>query len=112
MQRLRNLVERVGGFHLRAGSMQRAQRRIASLLAAGGEIPRREIDVYVAETHRYFSAFEREAHGHLKDLEKRLEHVGQLQFNLTAERGVAARRVEITQGVLADLDALAESSPE
>lgn len=110
MQHLRNLVERVGGFHLRAGSMQRAQRRMETLLAGGGEIPRHEIETYLAETRRYFSAFEREAHGHLKDLDKRLAHVGQLQFNLTAERGVAARRLEITQGVLSHLDEFAETS--
>jgi hypothetical protein len=49
---------------------------------------------------RYFSGFAREAQAHLRDVERRLAKVSQLQFNLTAERGVAAKRVEITQGVL------------
>ena len=51
----------------------------------------------------YFSGFEREARAHLADIDKRLARVSQLQFNLTAERGVTARRVEVTQGVLARL---------
>jgi hypothetical protein len=36
----------------------------------------------------------------LADVDRRLAKVSQLQFNLTAERGVTARRVEVTQAVL------------
>jgi hypothetical protein len=43
----------------------------------------------------------------VSDVDRRLAKVSQLQFNLTAERGVAARRVEVTQGVLARLLELA-----
>jgi hypothetical protein len=55
---------------------------------------------------RYFRGFEREARAHLRDLDERLARVSQLQFNLTAERGVAARRAELTQGVLARVEEL------
>jgi hypothetical protein len=62
---------------------------------------------YLAAARRYFVGFEREAREHLREVESRLAKVSQLQFNLTAERGVAARRVAATQGVLsrvAELD--------
>lgn len=83
--------------------MQRAQRRIVALLEAGDVTAQHEIDAYAAQVGAYFTAFEHEARVHLKDVEKRLSHIGQLQFNLTAERGVALRRLEITQGVLCAL---------
>jgi hypothetical protein len=102
--KLRSLIELVAGFHLRAGSMRRAQQRIEAQLATGNPIPQREIEAYLAQTRRYFSEFEREAREHLKDVEKRLVHVGQLQYNLTAERGVALRRVEVTKGVLSTVE--------
>jgi len=84
--------------------MLRAQRRILALLEAGGQAPQRDIDAYVSQVRSYFTAFEREAREHLTDVEKRLSHISQLQFNLTAERGVALRRIEITQGVLSALE--------
>jgi hypothetical protein len=49
---------------------------------------------------RYFTGFQREAQAHLKSVDRELERLYQLQYNLTAERGVAVRRVEATQGVL------------
>jgi hypothetical protein len=103
---IRKLAEQVGGFHLRGGALQRAQRRIVALLEAGDPISQREADTYVAQTRNYFTAFEREAREHLKDVEKRLSHIDQLQFNLTAERGVAQRRIEAVRGVLADLESV------
>jgi hypothetical protein len=105
-ENVRKLAEKVGGFHVRAGAMQRAQRRIVALLEADAELPQRELEAYVAQTRSYFSSFEREARTHLKDVERRLAHIGQLQFNLTAERGVARRRIEITQSVLAALEGI------
>lgn len=104
--KLRELVERVGGFHLR-GSMARAQRRMVEVLASGPPPPA-EVAAYLHATRRYFAGFEREARAHVKNVERRLSHVSQLQFNLTAERGVAVRRVEITQGVLRALAELGD----
>lgn len=106
-EKVRELAAQVGAFHLRAGAMQRAQRRITALLENGGEPPQRELEAYAAQAKSYFASFEREARGHLKDVEKRLAHIGQLQFNLTAERGVAQRRIEATQGVLSALEDIA-----
>lgn len=59
-----------------------------------------EVDRYRSAVERYFSAFAREAEQRLRDVDRRIAHVNQVQFNLQAERGVALRRVEVTQGVL------------
>src|SRR5579885_1546675 len=97
------LVERVGRFYLTDKAMKGAQKTIEIAIAAGdvGDEERRR---YLQAVRRYFTGFEREARGHLRDVDKRLEHVNQVQFNLTAERGVAVRRIEATQEVLRELD--------
>jgi len=66
-----------------------------------------EIERYRAAVERYFSAFAREAEQRLHDLDRRIAHMNQVQFNLQAERGVALRRVEVTQGVLSGARELA-----
>ena len=104
-ERLRTLVEEIGRFYLTDRPMRRAQERIKAALASG-EPEAREVETYVAAVKRYFSGFEREARAHLADVEKRLAKVSQVQFNLTAERGVAARRVAATQGVLSRVEDL------
>jgi hypothetical protein len=86
---LRDLVARVGAFHITDGAMKRAQHAIV---------------------RRYFEGFDREARAHLRDVDRRLEHTNQVAFNLTAERGVAVKRIEGTQAVLTAL-AGAEDSP-
>ncbi|MFY9781791.1 MAG: hypothetical protein WAJ85_14930 [Candidatus Baltobacteraceae bacterium] len=100
-ERLRALAAEIGRFYVRERRLCRAQARMAELLATGEPVPDAEIAAYLSEVLRYFRGFEREARAHLRDLDRRLARVSQLQFNLTAERGVAARRVEVTQGVLA-----------
>ncbi len=101
------LVAEVGRFYVRDRAMRRAQERMAATLA-GGEIPGdAAVARYLAAVRRYFGGFEREARAHLADLDRRLANVNQLQFNLTAERGVAQRRVEVTQGVLTRIEELA-----
>lgn len=99
-QSLRVLLADVERFHLRDRALQRLQSELRKKLDDGGELSDREIASYLRAVLRYFSGFAREAQAHLRDIERRLGKVSQLQFNLTAERGVAARRVEITQGVL------------
>jgi hypothetical protein len=106
-ERLRVLVAEVERFYIRDRAMARAQRTISALLAAG-EPSEAETGAYLRAVRHYFSGFEREARDHLREVESRLAKVSQVQFNLTAERGVAARRVAATQGVLsrvAELDA-------
>jgi len=104
---LRRFVERVGAFHVTDRAMLAAQREIEAACAAGSPGPA-AVRAYADAVRRYFAPFEREARGHLRDVDKRLEHANQVVFNLAAERGVAVKRVEATGGVLADLDALAE----
>jgi hypothetical protein len=94
------LVAEIGRFHIRDKHMSRAQAEIVRALA--NEAPDDEaVERYCAAVRAYFVAFEREARGRLADVDRRLAKVSQLQFNLTAERGVAERRVAATQGVLA-----------
>jgi hypothetical protein len=102
-EQLQSLVESVGGFYVRERKLQRAQAEMSASLAAGGDLAPDAIERYLSAVQRYFAAFEREARSHLRDVERRLAHASQLQFNLTAERDVSTRRVEITQGVLAKL---------
>jgi hypothetical protein len=101
------LVAQVDRFHITDRSMRRAQTSMSDALARL-ETPRpREVRTYLRAVERYFSGFAREARSHLADIDRRLGRVSQLQFNLSAERGVAARRVEATQGVLSRLKELA-----
>jgi hypothetical protein len=102
LERLRALVATVGAFYIKDRAMDRAHKAIERALAAG-EPPPAEIRAYVAATRRYFGGFHREAQAQLKYVDRELERLYQRQFNLTAERGVAARRVEATQGVLSSL---------
>ena len=98
----RALVARVGEFYVTDRSMKSAQQKIESALREGtaGDSERRE---YLAAVRRYFTGFEREARAQLRDVDKRLEKVNQVHFNLTAERGVVVRRIEATQSVLKEL---------
>jgi hypothetical protein len=93
------LVEEIGRFYITDRAMARAQQRFAGLLA-DADPSDADLDAYLDAVRRYFGGFEREARAHLSDVEGRLAKVSQVQFNLTAERGVAARRVAATQGVL------------
>ena len=103
-----SLVEEVGRFYMTDRPMRRAQNVMSRILASGAAPSPGAVAAYLAAVARYFTGFEREARAHLEDLDRRLGRVSQLQFNLTAERGVAARRVEATQGVLSRLR---ENSP-
>ena len=101
--RLRAFVDEVGRFYVRERSMRRAQEAIRTLLASDADLDAAAVRGYLHAVTAYFTGFEREARRHLADLDRRLAHASQLQFNLTAERGVAIRRVEATQGVLSHL---------
>jgi hypothetical protein len=98
---LQALVEEVGAFRIRDRAMNRAQAALGGALERGESPDAAAVRTYLERVRRYFGAFEREAAGRLADVDRRLARVAQLQFNLTAERGVAARRVERAQGVLA-----------
>lgn len=105
---LHALVARVAEFYVTDKAMKAAQRSIEAALASG-TVDAAACEQYAIAVRRYFAGFEREARLHLRDVDKRLEHVNQVHFNLTAERGVAVRRIEATQAVLQDVDRVASA---
>jgi hypothetical protein len=105
--RLKALADDVGRFYVRERTMRRAQEAMRTLLGNDATLDDAAVRGYLQAVTSYFTGFEREARAHLADLERRLARVSQLQFNLTAERGVALRRVEATRGVLSLLAELA-----
>jgi len=102
---LADLVARIGTFHVTDRAMKRVQQTMEQALARD-VVDDRLRAAYFEAARRYFEGFNGEARGHLRDVDRRLEHVNQVHFNLTAERGVAVKRIEATQAVL---DALREA---
>jgi hypothetical protein len=86
--------------------MASAQKAMEQILTVR-EPTEEEVHRYGTAVKRYFSGFAREARGRLDELDRRISHVNQVQFNLQAERGVALRRVELTQGVLSEVAEIA-----
>ncbi|HEY9084815.1 MAG TPA: hypothetical protein VIN40_02600 [Candidatus Tyrphobacter sp.] len=109
-ERLAALVTRVGAFHITERGMKQAQASIVQAIHSGNVDERARIE-YLDAVRRYFGGFEREARAHLRDVDRRLEHVNQVHFNLAAERGVAIKRIEETGAVLVQLDAIEERLP-
>ena len=68
---LRALVAEIARFYVSDKALRRAQRRMADLLSRGGDLPEKAVRAYLAEVRRYFEAFEREAHAHLGDVDRR-----------------------------------------
>jgi hypothetical protein len=101
-QRFRELVAHVGSFHITDRTMKAAQSQAEEALR-NGNVDEGVMQRYASAARRYFASFEREARTHLRDVDRRLEHVNQVHFNLSAERGVAVKRIEATQSVLAQL---------
>ncbi len=101
--RFRALVARVAEFYVTDRSLKAEQKKIETVLAAGSADDAAQRD-YIAAVRRYFSGFVKEARAQLRDVDKRLEHVNQVHFNLAAERGVVVRRIEATQGVLKEIE--------
>lgn len=98
---LEALVGDVSRFYIRERKMRHAHDVMTARLEKNEAVSDRDAVAYLGIVRAYFGGFEREALSNLADLDRRLARVGQLQYNLTAERGVTAKRVEITQGVLA-----------
>jgi hypothetical protein len=78
------------------------------LLRARRELERRPGErserAFRREAVRYFSQLIREARAQVAEVDRRLDDVYQQQYNLTAERAVAARRLEEAQSVLRALN--------
>jgi len=96
------LTAQIGAFHVTDAAMRRAQQRVEGAIARGDVDPS-EMRAYLAAARRYFSSFDREARAHLHDVDRRLTRANQIVFNLTAERGVAVKRIEATTAVLTAL---------
>jgi hypothetical protein len=77
-------------------------------LLLAGEPAAEEVRRYCDAVRQYFAGFADEARHRLGDLDRRIAHQNQVQFNLQAERGVALRRVERTQGVLSKVAELGQ----
>ncbi len=105
-RRFRELVGRVGAFYITQKKMRKAQDTIETALQNGSIVNDSQQRAYLQVVQQYFSQFEREARKQLKFVDKRLENVSQVHFNLTAERNVAVRRIEATQEVLTQLTSL------
>lgn len=103
--RFSELVAHVAAFHITDRAMKAAQTQAEDALR-NGVVDESVKQRYFKAVRAYFAPFEKEARAHLRDVDKRLEHLNQVQFNLTAERGVAVKRIEATQHVLHDVDAL------
>ncbi len=103
---MRALVATVGEFYIRDRALIAAQKRIERGLQ-NGTPDNASVRAYLRAVERYFSGFHREAKAQLKHVDRELERLYQRQFNLTAERGVTARRIEVTQGVLSSVAELA-----
>lgn len=101
---LARLTAQIGAFHITDAAMRRAQQRIEAAIARG-DVDASETRSYLAAARRYFASFDREARAHLRDVDRRLTRANQVVFNLTAERGVAVKRIEATSAVLAALPA-------
>ncbi|MBV9276927.1 MAG: hypothetical protein JOZ97_01680 [Candidatus Eremiobacteraeota bacterium] len=96
---LRALVALVDGFYITQRRMKGAQQRINALLEHG-DVPEEEARRYIDAVNAYFKSFEGEIRAHLRSLDGRLSKAYQVQFNLTAEREVAVKRMEATRGVI------------
>jgi hypothetical protein len=101
-ERLAALAATVRAFHVTDKTMRAAQERVDRALAAG-TVDDAAARAYLDAVRRYFEPYEREAQGQLRHVDRELERLYQLQFNLTAERGVVAKRVEAVRGVLGAL---------
>jgi hypothetical protein len=108
--RLTDLVTRVGAFHITHRATKQAQRTMEEAIR-NGAVDDATRSAYLSTVRRYFEDFDREARANLRDVDRRLEHVNQVRFNLTAERGVAVKRIEGTQNVLAALNGVEADVP-
>jgi hypothetical protein len=94
------LVATVRGFHLTDRAILRAQKSIEEALALGTPTPAQS-SAYLRVVRSYFERFARDAQAQLRSVDRELERLYQRQYNLSAERGVAAKRVDAVASVLA-----------
>ncbi|HEY1656145.1 MAG TPA: hypothetical protein VGF86_13635 [Candidatus Tumulicola sp.] len=98
------LAAHVGAFRVTDRGLARAQSDVERALAEG-TVDDRMRARFLSEVRRYFEAFGREAKTNLRDVDRRIVDVNQILFNLTAERGVAVKRIEAIEGIARELAA-------
>ncbi len=104
-ERLHDLANHVGTFHITDRAMLRAQTAFVAALGRGTPTAS-EVEHYLRAVRTYFTGFARDAAAQLTSVDRELAGLYQRQYNLAAERGVAVKRVEAVQGVLALLKEL------
>lgn len=95
---LSELLALVDGFRITDKRLLRAR------AALGGDHDEAAERTFRKEAKRYFEMLAREAQEHVSDVDRRLDDTYQRQFNLTAERAVAQRRLDGARDVLRGLD--------
>jgi hypothetical protein len=95
---LTSLLELVDGYHITDRRLLRAR---AQLERDRGDAAER---AFRKEARRYFDSLAHEAEAHLVDVDRRLDDVYQRQYNLTAERAVAERRLGGARALLRALE--------
>ena len=108
---LAQLAARVGAFHITDRALKQAQRDLERALREG-DVDDRTRGQFLSAARRYFDAFEKEAKANLRDVDRRLVDLNQVQFNLTAERGVAVKRIEAIEAVARDIAAVEETTAQ
>ena len=87
------LVERADEFHFSDRKIRTEHERIARSLQAGSSTGA-QAEHYRRTLETYFKNFEKETRAQVRQLDRRLAELAQLQLNFTAERNVAVRRLE------------------
>ena len=96
--KLSELLALVDAFHITDRRLLRA--RAALEKNGGGQAE----EAFRKTAQRYFEALAREAEEHVAQVDRRLDDIYQRQFNLSAEREVAERRLQGARDVLRALN--------
>ena len=91
------LLAMLDGFHITDRALLRCRDRVRASHDGAA------VAALEKEMRRYFGGMERESERHLRSIDAKLDDLYQRQYNLTAERGVAERRLSGARSVLAAL---------
>ena len=95
---LSELLALVDGFRIKDRRLLRARAALER-----GSTPDAE-RAFRQQARRYFQSLAKEAQAHVADVDRRLDDAYQRQFNLSAERAVATRRLEGARQILHELE--------
>ncbi len=95
---LSELLALVDGYHITDKRLLRARAALKKSHTDGNE------RAFRSEAARYFASLAHEAQTQMADVDRRLDDVYQRQYNLTAERAVAERRLQGARQILQALE--------